>query len=203
MDVSVEVAPAPEPEPEPAGVPGHPPTCGCPKCKPELVALKLVVEKGDAAAKNLDVPEMEAMEAAAALYVEALAGFAAAGVKRPKVQDKLDAANDRCADLLVSGGGKEMVVVDWDDLSDSGLTAQLQASGYLGVLCCTDDAKDITTTFDEASAYGAWDLTQEMSAMTRIVRSNKTVSAKRPPPQLDFQGDLREVACARNVIVGL
>ena len=156
VDVSVEVAQAPEPEPEAA---------------PDLAALKTLVEKGDAAGANLDVPELAAMEAAAALYAEALAGFAAAGVKRPKVQDKCDAANDRIADLLVSGAGKPKAAVDWEDISDSGVLAQLLGSGYTGALACTAEAKDINTTFDEASAYGAWDLTQEMSAMARLVRS--------------------------------
>ena len=65
----------------------------------ELVGL---VKAADAAAENLDVPELQAMETAAELYQQALQGFSQRGLERPKLQAKLDAANDRIADLLLS-----------------------------------------------------------------------------------------------------
>jgi hypothetical protein len=144
------------------------------KGKAELLQeLQGMVKAGDAAAENLDVPELKAMEAAAELYQQALQGFSAAGLTRPKLQAKLDSANDRIADLLLSAPAPAPAV-DWEDLSDSGVLAQLNASGFTGSLACTEQGREIQTTFDEASAFGAWDLTQEMSAMTRLVRSKGT-----------------------------
>lgn len=136
----------------------------------ELVGL---VKAADAAAENLDVPELQAMETAAELYQQALQGFSQRGLERPKLQAKLDAANDRIADLLLSAPAPAPAV-DWNDLSDRSVLAQLTQSGFTGSLACTAEGKEIQTTFDEASAFGGWDLTQEMSAMTRLVRSKGT-----------------------------
>ena len=138
-----------EPEPQPAAA--------------DVAELQALIKKGDAAAENLDVPELHAMESAAELYQQAMDGFTAAGLSRPKLQAKLDSANDRIADLLLSAPAPA-AAVDWDDFSDSGVLAQLQAIGCTGALACTEIGKDISSTFDEASAFGAWDLTQEMSA---------------------------------------